>query len=374
MQKNKKVVIISTEPSFIISNFVGYLDTLIDNGYEVYLLTKKNDYLSSKYNVREVNISRNISLLNDFKAFFIIVFYLIVINPNFVHSATPKGGLLGMVASFFCRIPNRIHTFTGQVWVNKSGVFKSILMFCDKIIVFCSTQLYTDSFTQKDFLIESKISSSRKIDVINDGSFSGVDLGKFNKDKYCQQSLLDLRIELGINDRAQVVLFLGRIVKDKGISELINVAKKIGNDVIFLFVGPVEDCTFSAQFNCVPNIIHVKYTLEPEKYIALCDFLCLPSYREGFGTVVIEAAAMKKTTVASNIYGLRDAVDDGNTGLLVEKQNEIDLFDKVNALLLNTELLKLLEENAYKRVIEKFDARILNRTFLDNYNAMSKFN
>lgn len=290
--------------------------TLIANGTE----QEFSSLLNQNVKLIHVDISRKVSLWQDIKALFHL--YIIFRKKHFdvVHSLMPKTALLAMLAAFFAGVPHRIHTFTGQVWANKTGVARWGLKMLDKLVAKCATGLLTDSLSQRQFLIDQQVTDADKITVLGNGSVCGVDVERFKPNFTMRKQI---RADLGIPDNAIVYLFLGRLNKDKGIQDLAHAFAELAFNMPrahLLVVGPDEggmDMMLKLILaNCSGQFHRIGFTSKPEDYMACADVFCLPSYREGFGSVVIEAAAVGIPAVVSKIYGLTDAVVDGETGIL----------------------------------------------------------
>lgn len=326
-----------------------------------------------------IEIPRSISPWRDFLALIRIFLLLRRERIQIAHSTTPKAGLLTSLAAFLACVPIRLHTFTGQPWVNMRGPKRWLAWSSDWLIGILNTRCYADSPSQKDFLIEQKIVNGRKVAVIGAGSVAGVDIERFNRERFSQEQCDDLRDSLQIPHGVPVLLFLGRITVDKGVRELIQsfcAMKASGIKAHLLLVGPIDVASgvsgaLSARdIERVADTHWVDYTNIPEAYLAIADVLCLPSYREGFGTVVIEAAAMGVPTVGTNIYGLTDAVVHGETGLLVEPRNIEELSQALERLLADKQLRISMGAAAMQRARRLFDARQVNKQVIDEYLAL----
>lgn len=318
-----------------------------------------------------VDIMRKPSILSDLLALFQLMSIFKREKFDIVHTTTPKAGLLAQVAACLIGVKSRLHFFTGQVWASKTGYKRELLKIIDKIIGFLPTHLLADSFSQRDFLVAEKIVRKGKIDVLGQGSISGVNLNKFfphNKEK--------LRRELSISLDHFVFLFVGRLNKDKGVLDLLRAFEKINKEYhksILYIVGKDEENLVSIiQNNKLFNnsIFYKDFTAVPENYMSLADVFCLPSYREGFGSVIIEAAACGTPSIGSNIYGLSDAIEDNRTGLLYEVGNINALFEKMQILITDKELLEKLSKNALDRVKNKFDENFLSDLLLSYYKNL----
>jgi glycosyltransferase involved in cell wall biosynthesis len=270
--------------------------------------------------------------------------------------------------SFILRTPNRIHWFTGQVWVSKKGLAKVFLKFIDKLIFFLSHNVLVDSISQRNFLIEEKVVSSKKSFVLHNGSVGGVNIKKF---RFNKQKRIKLRQELSISKNTFVFLYLGRINRDKGIDELLKAFKKINkqHDILLIFVGSIEDKKFINEFRNNKKILYFNFTNKPEDWFSLSDILCLPSYREGFGTVVIEAASCGIPALCSNIYGLYDAIIDHKTGFFHEVGNINDIKNKMLYIANNKKLIKKYGILARKRVLKNFEQSLITEKFLKFLNS-----
>jgi len=344
--------------------------TLITNGMNVDLSSLLNDNVC----VVHVGVERKISLWKDFSA--LLQLHRIFNREHFdvVHSIMPKSGLLAMLAAFFARVPFRIHTFTGQVWANKTGFLRQVLRFLDKLLAKCATSLLADSSSQRKFLIQESVVDESKISVLGNGSICGVDTKRFKMDSGVRHRL---RLELHIPDNAIVYLFLGRLNKDKGIQDLANAFASMAEDVPnahLLVVGPDEggmDKDLELILNKCQNRFHrVGFTTRPEDYMACADIFCLPSYREGFGSAVIEAAAAGLPSVASNIYGLVDAIKAGETGILHKPGCVEEIKNGLLTLTNNTEMRKRMSNQAIAYAHDYFSTEVVVNAMRDYYDTM----
>lgn len=301
---------------------------------------------------------------------------------DLVHSSTPKAGLLTAMAGKLARTPVRIHTYTGQPWVEMNGAGREIVKRCDWLIGRLNTHCYADSHSQSDFLIQEGVIRSSRITVLGAGSIAGVDLGRFDPAKWGNETALATRRELGLDPQSVVVLFVGRVTKDKGVVELIKAFNSLGSrtdpPVDLVLVGPLEPDRDPLPQETLdeikrnPRVHAVGFTREPEKYMAAADIFCLPSYREGFGSVVIEAAAMGTPSVATTVTGLVDAVVDGQTGLLVPAKQVEALEQALLRLIENPELRAEMGHFARTRAVRDFDARRINGLVVDEYRRWAE--
>lgn len=323
----------------------------------------------------DLPIQPKINLFRDLKGLFYLVVLIFKIKPKIVHSIMPKAGLLTALASFFL-VPIRLHTFTGLVWQTKSGFSKSALRLLDKLVVKLNTLCMTDSFSQSEFLFKEGIRTreNEPLPVISRGSLGGVDLDIIdinNKALWRNQ----IRHTYNIPEGKFVIGYLARKTSDKGamlMLDVFQVLAAINDNVVLMFIGPDDsagelDKYKSRQPNWNKSVIEIDAVESHQKYLSAFDVLCLPSFREGFGSIVIDAAALSVPTVGSKIFGLTDAIVENETGLLFECGNKDELIKSINLLLGNDNLVDKLGKAAYQRTVKFFDYKILSMELASLY-------
>lgn len=369
----KKNLCIVVSVSSTINSFMLTHISKLKEYYEVTVVVSDNLISNSEFKIENIKINRKIKIIEDIFSIYQLYNFFRKNRFDLVLSITPKAGLLTMLSSYFLKIKVRMHFFTGQVWVTKKGTFRYLLKLMDKIIVKASTIILIDSQSQKDFLIREKVILKQQGIVLNKGSISGVNLKKFKSDILLRK---ELRKNYNISSNDIVFIFLGRINKDKGILDIIQVFNKLFKNYshIKLFIVGSDEDNFKHHLEFLlnnENVFKLDFTNTPEKLLNLSDVLILPSYREGFGTTVIEAAAMKIPTIGSNIYGLNDAIVDGETGVLHEVNNVDDMYEKYSYFIENKHLIKEFGRNAYDRVILDFNDELITKLFVNIINKES---
>lgn len=378
-----RIVRIATVPFFMLHHLRSQIDATAAAGHEVVLVASPvegADALGRIAGTRfiPIDIPRGIAPLRDLAALVSMYRLFRSFRPDVVHSTTPKAGLLCAVAGFLACVPVRLHTFTGQPWVELSGPMRWFSMASDWLIARLNTHCYADSPSQRDFLIAGRLCRADAISVLENGSLAGVDLARFDPESLAERARR-CREMLAIPHAARVVLFIGRVTRDKGLVELADAFSRVKTsdpEAYLVVVGPTEpkrDPLPSALLQALESDERVRmtgYDPEPEKYLAMADLLCLPSYREGFGNVVIEAGALGVPTVGTRINGLCDAVVDGVTGLLVPPKDAVGLADALASLLTDDAKRMQMGNAARERARNLFDSRNVNGRVLEEYGRL----
>ena len=371
MEQIQKIIFVSTTASTINSFMLGHIKKLSGH-YNLSILCNDAIKLKKKVpnNVSLINLNfyRKPNLIIDIKTFLVLTYLLIKSKPFLTISISPKAGFLTAISSFIARVPYRIHWFTGQVWITKKNIVREFYKTIDKIIFNFSNHVLVDSHSQRKFLISSNIISKKKSSVLLHGSVGGVDIKKFRFNNL-SRNLMRKKFKISKNDF--IFLYLGRINKDKGIIDLVKAFKKIQEFYkVFLFlVGPIEDNKIRNTIKGNKKIIYVGETFSPEKWYSIADIFCLPSYREGFGSVIIEAGSCNIPTLGSNIYGINDAIIKNQTGFFHKPGDINNIQKKMLFVIKNKNLLKKYGQRARKRVKKNFEENLVTQRFLEFVNS-----
>ncbi len=326
--------------------------------------------------VVQVPVERAIAPWADLKALWVLFWRFRRSGLAVLHTIGPKAGLLGMLAAWLAGVPVRIHSFTGQVWVTRCGPMRWLLKIADKCIAAMATDVLVDSPSQRAFLIAEGVLTEANSCVLGAGSICGVDTQRFEPNPKVRQ---EVRAELGSAVDATVCLYLGRLNRDKGVLDLAaafsQVASKHPKAELWV-VGPDEGDMFAQMQTmlgaCSQQIRRVGFTNEPERFMQAADLFCLPSYREGFGSSVIEAAACGVPALASRIYGLTDAVAEGTTGWMHEPGNPTDIAQKLDELLSKPDALRDKGLAASAHVVAVFEQSLITAAMLEFYKTKLK--
>lgn len=372
----KKLCYVATIPAVVHAFLRGHIQAAAEK-HEVTVVCNSTDAdLLAGLNARLVflHIERKPSPLQDSRTLLQLLKLFRRERFDIVHSIMPKTGMLAMLAARLAGVPIRIHTFTGQVWVTKRGAQRVILQWLDRLTGSLANTALADSPSQRDFLVNAGVLPASKARVIGAGSICGVDARRFSPNAQTRDAA---RSELNIGAGQTVILYVGRLNRDKGMLDLAAAFAALAQnhaDLLLLLVGEEEDVPYSRiQQLCEgqrAQLRHVRFTPAPERYMAVADIYCLPSYREGFGLTIIEAAACGMPTVASRIYGITDAVEEGKTGLLFPAGNIDLLTQQLQTLVENRELRRQMGEAARLRALELFPSQKITGAMLAIYNEL----
>lgn len=324
--------------------------------------------------VRHVDIARKITPWQDLRALVQLMRCFREIRPEVVHSMTPKAGLLAMLAAWLMGVPWRFHTFTGQVWANKTGAVRSLMKTIDRLIVVCANRVFADSASQCKFLENEGVVQPGGVVVLGHGSVAGVDLARFHPDAGARAAL---RTELGVSNKNQIFLFVGRLVRDKGVFDLVEAFALVTVQYPqweLWMVGPDEDgIQVDLEARGAQSGARIRWfgsTPCPERFMAAADVLVLPSYREGFGSVIIEAAACGVPCIAYRIDGVIDAIIENRTGLFIDKGNIRGLSDSMKQLGFEKNVRRDLGNAARLRALSEFSSSAVSGAWQKFYSTV----
>lgn len=359
--------------------------SFLQHHYEVIAVSGADEHLTEVANreqVRTINISmqRNISPLKDL----VSVWQLYVLfkneKPQIVHSITPKAGLLSMIAAYFARVPIRIHTFTGLIFPSKKGFLKLLLLNMDRVLCLFATHIFPEGEGVKKDLKTYRI-TNKPLKVIANGNVNGIDDGYFNCENFSEQNNHDLKIELGISPNDFVFIFVGRLVKDKGINELVSafeLLQKENSTVKLILVGnyesdldPLESKTLEI-INTNKSILSVGFQNEVRTYFSIANALVFPSYREGFPNVVMQAGAMNLPSIVTDINGCNEIIQENKNGFIIPIKNQRAIFDAMKKMIDNPILLDEMKQQTREMIVSRYQQEIVWKAILDEYSKCIK--
>ena len=328
-----------------------------------------------------LEITRKITPLQDLRCLVRLVRFLRQEKPHFVHSHTPKAGIIGMLAAYIAGVPVRMHTVAGLPLMEATGVKRWILNTVEQITYFCSTHVYPNSRGLETFILQNKFCIPKKTKVLGSGSSNGIDTSYFDPEQVTQAQQLALKSELSIEPKDYVFCFVGRLVKDKGVNELIDafiqISKKHLNAKL-LIVGHTEvdldpllpKTQHNIEFN--ERIIEVGFQKDIRPYLAIADLFIFPSYREGFPNVILQANAMGVPCIVSDINGCNELIKQGENGLIVPSKNSKILKEQIELLLENPNYLKASKAEIRNFIRSNFEREVFWELLLKEYKALEK--
>jgi glycosyltransferase involved in cell wall biosynthesis len=344
---------------------VGYMKGL---GFEVHMITSPGEALQrfseqEQVAVHAVTMSRRIAPFKDLVALVRLCRALSQIKPHIVHAHTPKGGLLGSLAAYMTGVPVRIYHIRGLPFMTAKGLKRLILRLSERVACLLAGRVLCVSHSIREIAIAERLCPPAKIKVLRNGSGNGVDaVSRFNPARADSQLRGQVRAQIGIPADALVIGFVGRIVRDKGIMELAEAWSRLRdefNSLFLLLVGPLEPQDPLPEkvvqlLRSDPRVRLVDFAADIFPFYTAMDVVTLPSYREGFPNVPLEAAAMQLPIVATRIPGCTDAIQDGSTGMLIPPYDAGALTTALRAYLNNPELRRRHGRAAREYVLANF--------------------
>ena len=371
LEKKLKIIRAATVPVSLNAFCRGVLKEL-SRDYEVVALSSPGlelDELSQREGVRTVAVpmARHISLVSDLKSLWRMWRVMRLERPAMVHSMTPKAGLICMLAAWIARVPCRIHTFTGLVWPTATGLKRRILMATDWITCACATHIIPEGEGVKNDLLTHHI-TRKPIKVLGHGNVRGIDLEHYDP----------AQVQSAPHEGFTFV-FVGRIVRDKGINELVSAFDRLHTehpDTRLVLVGPREDnldpvlpATID-RINRGDGIESPGSQRDVRPFYAAADALVFPSYREGFPNVVIEAGAMGLPCIVTDINGSREIIIEGQNGVIIPPRDEEALYQAMKMFVERPDEVAHLAANARPLVASRFEQGYVRSCLYDFYREV----
>lgn len=389
----KKLIRITTIP-LSLDKLLGAQLTFMNQHFEVTAIAADAEELKRvalKYGVKHhhVEMTRAITPLQDLRAVYQLYRYLRKVKPEMVHSHTPKAGLVGMMAAYFAGVPVRMHTVAGLPLLEAVGFRRKILNFVEKLTYAFATNVYPNSYGLKDIILQERFCAPRKLKVLANGSSNGINTEIFSPATVATAQREELRKQLGIAPEDFVFLFVGRLVGDKGINELVRAFKNLTDEVHedsefhvakkslkLLLVGPLEqdldplDTETLVAIEGHSQIISVGFQQEVRPYFAISDALVFPSYREGFPNVVLQAGAMELPSIVSDINGCNEIIAPLKNGLIVPVKDAAALQSAMKELISNPPLYAAIKQSARPHIERLYRQEVVWDALLKEYREL----
>lgn len=377
-----KMVHITTVPQTL-GFFHGQVGFLKEHGVEVALISSPGE-LADRFSQEEavrfypVTMKRQIIPITDLTALLQLWYRILRIKPDIVHSHTPKAGLLGTIAARLAHVPVIFLSVFGLPQMTRTGFRRRLLDCTTWLACQLADRVWCDSQSMRDYIVSAKLCADSKTVVLGHGSVNGVDAQhRFSPQLYSAAARSALRNRYGIPDKARVLGFVGRIVADKGMSELVDAWRLLRekySDLHMLLVGPFEaEDPLRPQDEVMlrgdPRVHLVGYQPDVASYLAVMDLFVMPSYREGFGLANIEAAAMELPVISTRIPGCVDSVQDGVTGILVPPRDSRSLASAIELYLNNPDLVRRHGRAGRQRVLHDFRPEVIWEALYQEYTA-----
>ncbi len=378
--KTAKILRVTTVPGSLNIFCRGLLRELQEqDGYEVVAVSSPGDAMreiEEREGVRTVAVpmERHISPLKDLKSLFGLIRVFQKEKPTMVHSMTPKAGLLSMMAAWFCRVPVRVHTFTGLVFPTATGLTQRILILTDRITCACATHIVPEGEGVKNDLINYRI-TRKQLKVLGHGNVRGIDLDHNNPElPEVQADVAKIR-KPGIF----TFVFVGRLVRDKGINELVEAFERLNKEYTntrLILVGPQEPKLDPlkpetiAKIDSNKNIEAVGLQSNVRPWLAASDAFVFPSYREGFPNVVIEAGAMSLPSIVTDINGSREIIIEGKNGTIIPPRDAVALYQSMKSFLEQPDKRVQMAFNARPFVASRYEQSYVRRCLKEYYKEI----
>jgi glycosyltransferase involved in cell wall biosynthesis len=378
-----KLIRITTVPISLDKLLSGQL-AFMNQFYNVTGISSEKEYLErvgEKENIEVFNIemTRQITPIKDLISVYKLYKFFKKEKPFIVHTHTPKAGTVGMIAAKLAGVPNRLHTIAGLPLLEATGNKRKLLNFVEKVTYSCATKIYPNSFGLNDIIIQEKFCNPNKLKVLGNGSTNGIDTSFFNPERYSQEEVASLKEKLEIFPNDFVFIFVGRLVSDKGINELIEAFKKLNQICLhskLVLVGPLETELDPLKPQTLKEIEHnqsiisVGYQNDVRPYFSISNALVFPSYREGFPNVVMQAGAMGLPSIVSDINGCNEIVIEKHNGLIIPVKNAKAIFEAMNEMITNKILYADLKEHARKRIVDNYEQKVVWKAILEEYKKL----
>jgi len=332
--------------------------------------------------VLPVEMTRKISPVKDLKSLYELYRILKREKPFIVHSHTPKAGIISMLAAKFAQVPFRLHTVAGLPLMEATGNKRKLLDFVEKLTYQCATNVYPNSKGLYDFIVANKFADKTKLKVLANGSSNGINTNYFDSNLISSEHKTLLIEYLNISPTDFVFIFVGRLVADKGINELIksfNAISENYNNAKLILVGSFEEELDPLNSDTLQiinenlNILSVGFQQDVRSYFAISDCLVFPSYREGFPNVVMQAGAMGLPSIVSDINGCNEIIEEGINGVIVPVKDDYALYNSMERMINDRDWNISLRKKSREMIVSRYDQTVIWNAILDEYKTLENY-
>lgn len=413
-----KIIRITTVPVSLYKLLEGQPRFFSSRGMDYLCISSPGDdvkqlVMREKCRYEPVPMTRGITPFKDLKALWQMVRIIKREHPDIVHSHTPKAGIISMLAAKLSGVPHRLHTVAGLPLIEARGPKRKVLDLVEKLTYSCATKIYPNSKGLYNFILEHKFAKKDKLKIIGNGSSNGINTRYFSPDQVSEEQKSRLKQQVGIDPQDFIFVFVGRMVGDKGINELIaafqslipnpksetrnlksgtwnlkletwNLKPETQNPKPktsipkLLLVGPFESELDPLSLESLqaiesnPDIIHVDFQSDVRPYFAIADALVFPSYREGFPNVVMQAGAMELPSIVSNINGCNEIIIEGKNGIIIPPKDTEALCHAMKKMMSDKDYYNSLKENARRMIVERYEQRDVWEAILAEYRSLEE--
>ncbi len=330
---------------------------------------------------KQIAMTRAITPMADLKALWKLYRFLKKEKPKIVHTHTPKAGVTGMLAAKLAGVPHRLHTVAGLPLMEAKGKKRWLLNKVEKLTYACATNVYPNSKGLYNFILKERFTTAKKLKIIAQGSSNGINTTHFNPEAYNEAQKISLREDLNINEEDFVFVFVGRLVADKGINELVDAFKSLchlerNRETRLLLVGPYETeldplkKETLQEIKTNPAIISVGYQEDVRPFFAISNALAFPSYREGFPNVVLQAGAMGLPSIVTDINGCNEIINNQENGLIIPPKDTEALQSAMLQLMNDKTLYTHLQKNARPMICNRYEQKLVWEALLEEYERL----
>jgi glycosyltransferase involved in cell wall biosynthesis len=378
-----KLVRITTVPLSLKVLLKGQMKYMQDQGFDVIMMSsdgpERESLVQQEGCIHEIiPLTRQITPWQDLKALIILTRKLKKLRPDIVHTHTPKAGLIGMWAAKLAGVPIRLHTVAGLPWMEKTGLLRKLLIMMEHLTAFAANRIYPNSQKQMEFLRSHRIGRNKMM-VLGNGSSNGIDLGHFSISPELKSKAEALKQQVRLYNGAWIWVFVGRLVKDKGIGDLMDVFKRFyaqfPEDQLWLIgnlepeLDPLDDRHLEIM-NTLKTVRCWGFQEDVRPFLAAADVLVFPSYREGFPNVPLQAGALGCALALSDINGCNEIVEDKKDGILIAPKNVNDWVHHLIKLRETKGLKETYAENIQNKIRSGFDRHIIWDALITQYKQL----
>jgi glycosyltransferase involved in cell wall biosynthesis len=380
----KKIIRITTVPISLKYLLPGQMCFMREKGFEVLMISaagKEIEEVIAKEGCehRIVPMTRKITPIKDLACLWQLIKIFRKEKPDIVHTHTPKAGLLGMLAAKLSGVKIRIHTVAGMPLMVETGLKFKLLIFIEKLTYLSANHVWPNSYSLLKYINEHKLTSPKKLKVISKGSSNGINLNRFSVSNFNQTILSEVKYSINYSKQDFHLLCIGRLVKDKGIIELVETFNQLHGfqkNIKLILVGKYEmdldplPANILEEIKTNKNIIHIGWTQHVEYYISLATLFVFPSHREGFPNVLLQSGALGTPIICSTIAGNVDIVEHNKTGLLFEVNDTMQMKNQIIFALENPEKMNEMATNLKNNIFNFYNRETIWQSILEEYKTL----